>query len=74
MPRIELETPVTGTVWKIVAAVGDRVDAGQAVLIMESMKMEIPVEAPAPGVVTELLVAEGDAVSQDDPVAVVAAG
>ena len=74
MARLELETPVTGTVWKIVAMVGDRVAAGTAVLIMESMKMEIPVESPVDGILAELLVGEGDSASQDDSVAVVETG
>ena len=45
--------------------------AGNPVVIVESMKMEIPVEAPADGTVAEILVAEGDSAEQDDPVAVV---
>lgn len=71
MARVELETPVTGVVWKVTAAPGTRVAAGDPVVIMESMKMEIPVESPADGTVTEVLVAEGDSAEQDDPVAVV---
>ena len=68
--RLELETPVTGVVWKVMAGPGARVAAGDPVVIMESMKMEIPVEAPADGTITEILVAEGDPARQDDPVAV----
>ena len=68
--RLELETPVTGVVWKVMAGPGAKVAAGDPVVIMESMKMEIPVEAPADGTVTEVLVAEGDPARQDDPVAV----
>ena len=67
---MELETPVTGVVWKVMAGPGAKVAAGDPVVIMESMKMEIPVEAPADGTVTEVLVAEGDSARQDDPVAV----
>ena len=70
MARLELETPVTGVVWKVMAGPGAKVAAGDPVVIMESMKMEIPVEAPADGPITELLVAEGDPARQDDPVAV----
>ena len=70
MARLELETPVTGVVWKVMAGPGAKVAAGDPVVIMESMKMEIPVEAPADGTVTEGLVAEGDPARQDDPVAV----
>ena len=67
---MELETPVTGVVWKVMAGPGVKVAAGDPVVIMESMKMEIPVEAPADGTITEVLVAEGDPARQDDPVAV----
>ena len=70
MARLELETPVTGVVWKVMAESGAKVAAGDPVVIMESMKMEIPVEAPADGTITEILVAEGDPARQDDPVAV----
>ena len=70
MARLELETPVTGGVWKVMAGPGAKVAAGDPVVIMESMKMEIPVEAPADGTVTDVLVAEGDSARQDDPVAV----
>ena len=70
MARLELETPVTGVVWKVMAGPGAKVAAGNPVVIMESMKMEIPVEAPADGTITEVLVAEGDSARQDDPVAV----
>ena len=70
MTRVELETPVTGVVWKVLTRPGAKVAAGDPVIVMESMKMEIPVEAPADGTVTEVLVAEGDPARQDDPVAV----
>jgi acetyl-CoA carboxylase biotin carboxyl carrier protein len=65
---------VSGTVWKIVVAVGDRVDAEQEVMILESMKMEIPALAPGAGVVHSLLVAEGEAVSEGQALAVLQAG
>ncbi|HEX5388521.1 MAG TPA: acetyl-CoA carboxylase biotin carboxyl carrier protein subunit [Burkholderiaceae bacterium] len=54
---------VSGSVWKLEVAVGQSVQAGDTLLIVESMKMEIPVESPANGTVTELLVAEGDSVA-----------
>lgn len=74
MARIELESPVTGVVWKVAAAPGSEVAAGDAVVVVESMKMEIPVEATVDGTVAEVLVAEGDQVAEDDPVAVIEAG
>ena len=60
-------SPMAGTVWKIVKAVGDSVDFGDTVAILESMKMEIPVEADAAGKVVKLLVAEGDVVDEGTP-------
>ena len=55
---------ITGTVWKIEVKVGDAVAEGQTVVILESMKMEMPVEATAAGKVTAVLVKEGDAVEE----------
>jgi acetyl-CoA carboxylase biotin carboxyl carrier protein len=60
---------ITGTVWKIEVKVGDTVAEGQTVVILESMKMEMPVEAPAAGTVTAILVKEGQAVEEGVPVA-----
>ena len=71
MAEIHLETPVTGVVWKIVATPGSVVAAGDTILIMESMKMEIPIESPEDATVTDLNVAEGDHVSEDDVVATI---
>ncbi|MFT6549366.1 MAG: biotin carboxyl carrier protein [Acidimicrobiales bacterium] len=71
MAEIQLETPVTGVVWKIVATPGSVVAAGDTILIMESMKMEIPIESPEDARVTDLNVAEGDHVSEDDVVATI---
>ncbi|HVU49281.1 MAG TPA: acetyl-CoA carboxylase biotin carboxyl carrier protein subunit [Polyangia bacterium] len=55
---------ITGTVWKIEVKVGDRVAEGQTVVILESMKMEMPVESTAAGTVTAILVKEGDPVEE----------
>ena len=62
----EIEAHITGTVWKIEVAVGDTVEEGDTVVILESMKMEMPVEAEEPGVVKEINVEEGQAVSEGD--------
>jgi acetyl-CoA carboxylase biotin carboxyl carrier protein len=59
-----LESLVTGTVWKLERLAGDAVAEGDTVLILESMKMEIPIEAPAAGMLQQLLVAEGDRVDE----------
>ena len=62
---MQLETPVQGTVWKVVVKVDQTVKAGETLLIIESMKMEIPIESPRSGIVRELLVTEGEQVKQD---------
>jgi acetyl-CoA carboxylase biotin carboxyl carrier protein len=61
-----IEAHITGTVWKIEVAVGDTVEEGDTVVILESMKMEMPVEAEDEGTVREVLVAEGQAVSEGE--------
>ena len=66
----EVEAHITGTVWRIEVAVGDTVEEGDTVVILESMKMEMPVEAEDPGVVREILCEEGQAVSEGDPLIV----
>lgn len=71
MSATKVRTEVAGTVWKLVAAKGASVAAGDTILIMESMKMEIPIEAPRAGTLLELLVAEGDVLKEDDVVAVI---
>jgi acetyl-CoA carboxylase biotin carboxyl carrier protein len=55
---------ITGTVWSIECAVGDLVEEGDTVAVLESMKMEMPVEAEEPGRVVEILCREGEAVSE----------
>jgi acetyl-CoA carboxylase biotin carboxyl carrier protein len=60
------EAHITGNVWKVEVSVGDRVEDGDTVVILESMKMEIPVEAEDDGTVKEIRCAEGDSVSEGD--------
>src|SRR5271165_4363717 len=55
---------MVANVWKVVAAEGDHVDDGDTLVMLESMKMEIPVLAEGPGVVTKMHVAEGDVVQE----------
>jgi acetyl-CoA carboxylase biotin carboxyl carrier protein len=66
----EVEAHITGTVWKIEVEVGDQIQEGDTVVILESMKMEMPVEAEDPGVVKDILVEEGQSVSEGDPLVV----
>ena len=71
MARIEVKSEIAGKVWKIEAQVGAELDEDDAIVILESMKMEIPVAAPARCRVLELRVAEEDAVAEDQIVAIV---
>jgi acetyl-CoA carboxylase biotin carboxyl carrier protein len=66
----DVEAHITGTVWKIEVGVGDTVDEGDTVVILESMKMEMPVEAEDGGTVKEILCEEGQAVNEGDPLVV----
>jgi acetyl-CoA carboxylase biotin carboxyl carrier protein len=66
----DVEAHITGTVWKIEVEVGDTVQEGDAVVILESMKMEMPVEAEDPGIVTEIRCSEGQSVSEGDTLVV----
>ena len=63
---VEVEAHITGTVWKIEVAVGDTVQEGDTVVILESMKMEMPVEAEDSGTVTEIRCEEGQAVNEGE--------
>jgi acetyl-CoA carboxylase biotin carboxyl carrier protein len=65
-----IEAHITGTVWKIEVTLGDTVEEGDTVVILESMKMEMPVEAEDEGTVKEILVAEGQSVSEGDTLVV----
>lgn len=71
MARTEVRSEVTGSVWKIEAPVGTQVAADEPILIIESMKMEIPVCSEIGGTVIEIFVAEGESVEDDEIVAIV---
>ena len=62
---------ITGTVWQVKASPGDKVDSGDVLVVIESMKMEIPVITEDPGVVKEVLVKEKDPVAEGQVVAVI---
>mgnify|MGYP001251339274 FL=1 len=64
----KVRSEITGSVWKVEVAVGQSVSEGDTLVIVESMKMEIPISAPASGVVTEILIAEGEPVADDQVV------
>jgi biotin carboxyl carrier protein len=63
---IEVESQITGSVWKIEVSVGDVVEEEDVLLVIESMKMEIPVEAPEAGRVGEIRVEQGQAIEEGD--------
>lgn len=63
---MEIQTPMSGSVWKVEVRVGDKVSQGDVVVILESMKMEIPIEADGDGTVKEISIAEGDFVQEGD--------
>jgi acetyl-CoA carboxylase biotin carboxyl carrier protein len=65
-----VEAHITGTVWKIEVEVGDTIEEGDTVVILESMKMEMPVEAEDEGTVAEIRCEEGQAVSEGDTLVV----
>jgi acetyl-CoA carboxylase biotin carboxyl carrier protein len=60
----EIRAHITGTVWKIEVEVGEEVEEEDELVILESMKMEMPVETPIDGTVKEILIAEGDSVEE----------
>ncbi len=70
--RQEVKSEIAGRIWKVVASVGQPVAADDSLLIIESMKMEIPVVAPRNGVIREIRVAEGDEVTEGQLLVVIA--
>ena len=71
MASIKVKSEVTGKVWKIEVAIGAAVSADEPLMVIESMKMEIPVCSEEEGTLLELLVAEGDSVEDGQVVAIV---
>lgn len=63
---IDVQAHITGTVWKILVKPGEAVQAEQVLVILESMKMEMPVEAPEAGTVVSVAVSEGASVDEGD--------
>ena len=68
MPNVEAH--ITGTVWKVECEVGQQVEEGDALVILESMKMEMPVEAEDPGTVKEIVCSEGQSVAEGETLVV----
>jgi acetyl-CoA carboxylase biotin carboxyl carrier protein len=66
----DVEAHITGTVWKVECEIGQSVSEGDTLVILESMKMEMPVEAEDDGVVKEIVCTEGQSVSEGDTLVV----
>jgi acetyl-CoA carboxylase biotin carboxyl carrier protein len=66
----EVKAELVGNLWKIVVAVGQTVEEDDTLMILESMKMEIPITAPTSGTVAQILVAEGQVVQEGQTVAI----
>jgi acetyl-CoA carboxylase biotin carboxyl carrier protein len=73
MAQIKLKADINGAVWKLIAQPGDKLEPGGTVMVIESMKMEIPVIAEEGGTVVSIAVKEGDAVASGQVVAVLEA-
>ena len=71
MPTMRIVTEISGSVWKIEKKAGDAVTADESIVILESMKMEIPVASPVDGVIVSIDVAEGEMIEADQLVAVI---
>jgi acetyl-CoA carboxylase biotin carboxyl carrier protein len=70
-PVAEVRAEMVSNVWKILVAEGDSIAEGDTLVILESMKMEIPVLAEEEGVISQLRVAEGDVIQEGDVIAVI---
>ena len=67
----EVKAELVGNLWKIVVVVGQAVEEDDTLMILESMKMEIPITTPVSGTVAQILVAEGEVVQEGQTVAIV---
>jgi acetyl-CoA carboxylase biotin carboxyl carrier protein len=67
----ELTSPINGKVWKIMVAVGDKVEMDDEMIILEALKMETPIYSEDSGTISEIRVKEGDAVNEGDILAII---
>ena len=67
----ELTAPIAGNVWKILVAVGDKVEMDDEVIILEALKMETPIYCEDSGTISEIRIKEGDAVNEGDVLVVI---
>ena len=73
MASIKVHSEVTGSVWKLLKKTGEHISEGDEIMLVESMKMEIPVIADEAGTITEIMVPESDPVQEGQVVAIIAA-
>ena len=74
MAEIRVRSEIAGRVWRIEAAAGSQVEEGQTIILIESMKMEVPVSAPSGGRVAKVFVGEGDEIAEGQEIALVVIG
>jgi acetyl-CoA carboxylase biotin carboxyl carrier protein len=67
----DVEAQIAGNLWKIERAIGDVIEEEDVIMIIESMKMEIPVEAPCDGTIAQICVSEGDSIEEGTVLAVI---
>lgn len=65
----KVNSPITANVWKVLVKEGDTVSEGSTIVILESMKMEIPVDSPVSGVIKKIYVSEGNSIVEGEPIA-----
>jgi acetyl-CoA carboxylase biotin carboxyl carrier protein len=70
MAKVDVHSEISGAVWKIIAKVGDRLVEDDVIMILESMKMEIPLTAPEDGVLVAIVVDEGSTIAEGQVAAV----
>lgn len=74
MSKINVTSPTAGTVWKIEMNAGDKIEEDDVIMILEAMKMEIPISADVSGTLSEILASEKDQINEDQIVAVIETG
>lgn len=74
MAEVRVRSEIAGRVWRIVTGAGARVEEGQTIVLIESMKMEVPVSAPSGGRVAKVFVSEGDDIAEGQDIALVTIG
>jgi len=74
MAEVRIRSEIAGRVWRIEAAAGSQVEGGQTIILIESMKMEVPVATPSKGRVAKVFVSEGDEIAEGQDIALLVIG